>query len=181
MKKKFLYPILLLTLTHFSNNINAQSSITNYDTCFATRQFNGEWRNVNGLDTIKVYFRTHIFYSSIINKYEGEVLGWHEYKIGGQIIQSDYSHRFDFLPLNFTQKYTVINSTGLRFPFCSDTINNLYGGMIDVLKNKKHQIWKVTRVTANTIRVDQMQGGRIWNLPYISGYTLPQSFVLTKQ
>lgn len=178
MKKIIIYLIFSLFSAFFASKATAQLTI--YDTCQAIRPYEGEWRNISGQDTIKVYLRVHTFYSQIINTYEAEILGWHEYKSGSTVIQSDYSHRFDALPLNFHQKPQIMFSIGLNGGSCRPIINNLYGAMTDYTK-QRCQNWAITRINSNTIQVFQVPCEVIDEFSFIPGFTLPQSFILTKQ
>ncbi len=104
MKKTFQNIIIVLLL--LTNKAVAQQISYRYDTCDLNiyRQFEGEWRYVNGVDTIKFYFRAHRNYSpqgdfGQISVYD-RLIGWHEYKRGSTVIESNYSNRFINLPIN---------------------------------------------------------------------------------
>ncbi len=151
------------------------------------RAFEGEWRYITGQDTIKVYLRANNFYSLPDNTVFSELIGWHEYKIGNNIIQSDFGHQFDMLPYNFALKGQITSSIGISGGMqnaeCNSTLTLLYVAMRDYNKNNRSQRWIITRVSQSTINVQQIQGEcySTASNPCITGFTLPEVFLLTKQ
>ena len=103
--------------------------------------------------------RVNNFYSIPNNTITGELLGWHEYKIGNSVIESDYSQRFDVLPTNFSQKGAIVFSLNIVASTgnseCSTVLTMLHGSMRDFNKYNKYQILKITRISQNIIQVHQ--------------------------
>ena len=92
--------IIIITLIFLSNSIKAQSSI-----CPTLNSFVGEWRYVNGQDTIRIYLRTGdytILTDGVRNTSIAMLFGWHEFKSGNTIIESNYTNGNMTLPTNST-------------------------------------------------------------------------------
>ncbi len=179
MKTVFISLIFIVAILGTNNKVDAQIAI--YDTCNNLRQLDGEWKYVNGTETLKVYFRTKVFHSLSYNNFNASLIGWHELTNGSTIIQSDYSHRFDSLPTDFLSRKNLIYSINLGYSDCNNPIDTLTGVMIDQNKNNRLQYWMVSRISPTTIKVKQTAGEGLSTVTYIPGFTLPQTFVLVKQ
>jgi hypothetical protein len=157
-----------------------------YDTCQYLQQFAGEWRYVNGNDTIKVYFRVHKDSSESMKFVMTRLLGWIEYKQGNVIVESNYQNRFDVLPYfvdtvaNTTHSISLIGSV----PICNSSIDTLVGSIIDFAQNKElHIVKAVINTSGSTITMNWKQKHRdgFGFLTGATGMTLPKEFILTKQ
>ena len=85
--KKLIFFFVFLTIVFVT-----KAQTVKYDTCSNLHQYEGEWRYVNGQDTIRFYLRAH---RTIDPDFISDALwGWLEYKKGNTIIESDYQHRF---------------------------------------------------------------------------------------
>lgn len=92
MKKIFLKIAFL-----FFVSCSAKAQTGSIYNCPYLKQYEGEWRYVNGIDTIKVYFRVHRTHDIETNNISDDLIGWHEYKHGNTLIESNYQNRFETL------------------------------------------------------------------------------------
>lgn len=176
---KTLSKIITLTLFFFSVVKISSAQAPVYNVCPSLINFNGEWKYENNGTIIKMYFRAHTFFSPNINLYEEELVGWHEYSVNGQIIESDYQHRFETIPTNFQDQTNIVKSIGLVFRLCKPVLTHLDGSLFDITRNMQQSI-SLVRLTNNTIKITQRPGGGSLT-PVPIGYTLPQTFILTRQ
>lgn len=183
----------MLILLTFSLKSKAQSTATRYsqspyyyDTCQYLQQFAGEWRYVNGNDTIKFYFRLHKDSSESMKFVMIRLLGWIEYKQGNVIVESNYQNRFNVLPYfidtvtNNTHSISLIGSV----PICNSSIDTLVGSIIDLAQNKElHIVKAIINTSGGSITMNWKQKHRdgFGFLTGATGMTLPKEFILTKQ
>ena len=173
----FLIIILLITIT---TQTKAQS--TQPYNCPALQTFNGEWRYVNGNDTLRVYLRYHQCFSPGINKISGDLYGWHEFKKGNQVIESDYEKRFMPLPVNYNDFSQNSFSILLTSTGCDTTSHRLRGTIMDI--SQARELKDVTiffNPTITQLQWSQEHGEWYGAFTGAKGMTLPRSFVLTKQ
>jgi len=178
MKKRILIFLSILLIVQFAK---AQAPV--FDTCQNLPQYDGEWRYINGIDTLKIYLRDHRFSSvsdnGSLNVYD-RLWGWIDYRSGTTVIESNYQHRFSIIP----QNYDYVNfSMWLHMPECNDSWLKLRGFMWDSQTQKKYFDIDVVINPAKTIMT--------WKLKYPEGYNLiagteynyflPKEFVLIKQ
>jgi hypothetical protein len=115
--------IFFIILAFVSGDINAQKLELRYDTCSALQLRAGEYRYVNGQDTIKIFLRYHRSFDANVNTIWDNLWGWHEYKQGNTIIQSNYQNRFMNLPYNTSYLDKTDYSITLSFwPFDDDPV-----------------------------------------------------------
>ena len=128
-------------LIMFKDSVKAQNNYqTKYDTCNYYRQFEGEWRYINGNDTVRVYLKTLRIYFSPIDLdgglFRDDLIGWHEYKQGNNIIESNYQSRF--LPLSSCilyappLKYSIDLNFWKEFGSCNTSSRILVGDFVDI-------------------------------------------------
>ncbi|MBK8309873.1 MAG: hypothetical protein IPL04_02165 [Chitinophagaceae bacterium] len=179
--------LILIILSFFVTE--SQGQITRpplFDTCSYLQPLEGEWRNVNGLDTIKIYLRFHRSFNSDPETYDATLdclWGWIEYKHGNNVIMSDYANRFVTLPFDMTDLPDDDVSSIILWPTwgCENPIPMLSGGIEDIVLCRQNKNITATINTSGT----QMT----WKLvqpPAVvgvgcEGYTLPTELVLTKQ
>jgi hypothetical protein len=183
--------IIVLWITLFMGlTAQAQNSTTEYDTCSALRLREGEWLSIQGQDTIRIFLRYHRTYDIEYNIISDRLWGWHEYKKGSQVIQSNYQHRF--MPLDYIRDNINIEnrSIWLRFdPKDFDMPNaerGLYGTITDSeYLNKPHGViisfstrFGVLKMTWNQQFLEYI-GSPFEGKPFTMA--LPSTFVLTKQ
>ena len=178
MKKHFLISVLIL----YTCITKLFAQTTRYDTCNKLQQYVGEWRYTNGADTIRIYLRYHKYFAEVITvNYLDGLWGWHEYKTGNTVIQSNYQNRFVTLPSNATDSFLQINSIALSMPDCSDTSHRLIG----LIKDSNHPT-STYRIVAT---LDSTKTVMTWWQTFSRGsfhnpdtdMTLPQEFILYKQ
>jgi hypothetical protein len=186
LMKKIIIAIISILLT---TNALAQNSQTEYDTCSALEAQQGEWLYTQGQDTIRIYFRYHRCYDPEFNTLSDNLWGWHEYKKGNQVIQSNYQHRF--MPLTYNMNDMDISkcSIWLRFNPIDDAPNNLRGHMGSItdseFDNNTHAVITTITNTNGVIKMNWRQyyeergGGDFNSKPFTM--TLPLTFILTKQ
>ncbi|MES1181477.1 MAG: DUF6705 family protein [Flavobacterium sp.] len=179
MKKLFIFLFYLSATGILLNKAHAQSS-----KCLLLNSFTGEWRYANGQDTIRVYFRAQdytIITSGVPDQTISCLRGWHQYKQGSTIIESNYGNRFMTLPATTANETPHSYSIMLQMPQC-DTSRHNFIGMIDDIT----QCYEYKNVTAqfntslNQITWTQQRAGYVITSG-CTGMTLPGTFVLTKQ
>ena len=137
MKSLFLILIILVTVP----KVKAQVNQAQFDTCNYYHQFEGEWKYINGIDTIRFYFKVLRKYFSPyeingIAEFADRLIGWHEYKQGSNIIESNYQYRN--LPLVSSEWYEppLFYSFSLsywrQFGGCNINSRKLSGTFIDI-------------------------------------------------
>ena len=182
--KIFLTIAILLFAKH---NLFAQV-ITDYDTCNHLQQLSGEWKYVNGIDTLRILLRFHRRTIAINNQdifIKDCLIGWHEYKKGNLIIESDYQNRFMTLPLNLSTSYNNF-SVYLNFDkihnLCNSNSKKLHGRITDYLEASQDKEVFATLNVTNTAMT-----WKLWHEEWFGhgngmvGMTLPTNFVLIKQ
>lgn len=174
-----IYTVLMIVFIGVSFKSAGQIK-RSFDTCQTLRQFDGEWIGIHSDDTIKVFFRTHKFESQDFSEVSSELLGWHEYKKGNSLVQSDYSKRRDDISKRAKEKTKRINSINLRLSNCFDSSGYLYGFMNDFNKGRC-QRWRIDRIANGKLRVSQTMCGNVIGQEFRTGYTLPQTFILTRR
>jgi hypothetical protein len=163
-------------------------SSTEYDTCHYLQQFEGEWKYVKGTDTLKVYLRFHrrtFTTESRRNLIKDFLIGWHEYKKGNSIIESDYQYRFIELPADISDIY---DNCSVRINFdvilnpCSINAKKLHGFIKDYLQaNQDKEIFATLNETNTTMTCKLWHGEWVGHGNGMIGMTLPANFVLVKQ
>lgn len=177
MKKIF----LIISLLTIKDSLSAQT--VQYDTCSYLQQYSGEWRYVNGNDTIKIYLRFHRDYTNDPKIYISDKLwGWLEYKSGSTVIESTYQNRFMALPYNRDDLPEGSYSIFLHYPLCGFNASKLTGYIIDIAQAREIKNVKATiSLDKNTLTWNQehKEGYGVFTSAY--GMTLPKNFVLTRQ
>jgi hypothetical protein len=173
MEKIFIAIFLCL-----STAVNAQSSL-----CPALQQFGGEWRYVNGQDTIRVFLRSNDYIitgdgATVIAK----LWGWHEYKQGNVTIESNYSNRFMTLPTNSDDVVENSYSISLQMPQCDISQQRLIGEIDDITQCYESKVVTIIFNLAQTqLSWKQIHPTGFGFKTGCKGMTLPGNFVLTKQ
>ena len=168
--------IFLFALSYFS--VEAQSTI-----CPALNSFTGEWRYTNGQDTIRIYLRSNDY---TILTGEGNTIanlwGWHEYKQGNTIVESNYTNRFITLPSNSNNVVANSYSISLQLPQCELATNKLIGYIVDITQcNELKQVAVIFNTAQNQLIWKQRNSEGFGFGTGCYGMTLPRDFVLTKQ
>ena len=172
--------LLLFTSTSFGQ------SIAEYDTCHYLKQFEGEWKFVNGSDTLRIYLRFHK--RTITNNQDSLIkdflIGWHEYKKGNNVIESDYQNRFMNIPDDISNIYSDF-SIDLSFDkiknHCGLNSKILKGYIKDYLQANQHKEAFFTLNDKNT-----SMSCKLWHEEWYghgnnkTGMTLPNKFVLKR-
>ncbi|MBL0254995.1 MAG: hypothetical protein IPQ27_08520 [Chitinophagaceae bacterium] len=152
-----------------------------YDTCNTLQQYEGEWMNVSGADTIRIYLKPVRTYSQRYNTIRDLLWGWVEYKQGNNIVMSNYANQF--LPTSDSWSYmNSITNFSLSKYICN---SQKLDGLFSDLNHHRGLINWVVEVTlsANDITMDVWQQ----RTPYYNfnlgdtAITLPQRFTLIKQ
>lgn len=175
-KKYFLFIVLVI----FYSTAHAQHPLR-YDTCNTLQQYEGEWMNVSGNDTIRIYLKPLRTFSQRYNTIRDLLWGWVEYKQGNYIVMSNYANRL--LPTSDSWEYMFgITNFSLRKFICNS--QKLEGTFRDINHHEGFLNW-VVEVTlgANDITMDVwQQRTSFYNLNLgDTSITLPQRFTLIKQ
>jgi hypothetical protein len=170
--------IIILFLVVFSNLANAQSTI-----CPALNSFVGEWRYANGLDTIRIYLRANDYIlTGDATANIGKLWGWHEFKRGNSVVESNYNNRYMNLPANSDNLALHSTSISLFMPQCDLTRQRLIGTIADITECYEPKVV--------TIQFNAAQNQLVWKQRQPTGFgfstgckgmTLPSDFILTKQ
>lgn len=173
MKTLFTAFVLIL-----STQLSYSQTVT-YDTCAHLSNYVGEWMYASGQDTIRVYLRknriddtTHIY---------DNLVGWHEYKQGGQVIMSDYSNRFMNLSPSFNTMYTS-SSISLKLYKCDPSTYRLIGTIDDYLQAREPKMIEATINSSGTAMTWKLRDREGYGYGTgATGHTLPREFTLIKQ
>lgn len=175
--KKFLF-IIVGTLLYLNSN-----SQTKYDTCQYLSKFEGNWKYVNGSDTIRITLRKHRIQYQIPDNGPvyiiDRLVGWHEYKRGINVIESNYSFRNMQLPLDdFPHGDSASVFLSFIIDECSDTTHKVIGGITDYTHayELKH-VWANLSSDGNTLYWKQEHQEMFTP----TGMTLPKQFALIRQ
>ena len=181
MKKIIVFIFLFTTLSTVAQNYRTQ-----YDTCQYLTQFEGEWLYANNQDTVRIYLRPKRNFSVSVNYFCDNLYGWHEYKRGNIIVESNYMNRFMYLPFFADSlKLNRPSITLINYTCNASNINKLEGYITDLNQaNERH-----------AVKAEKTGGGSLptyllFKQSYIEfqgaftgayGMTLPKEFLLTKQ
>lgn len=130
MKKLILKIIFLVFI---SCSAKAQTGQV-YD-CPYLQQYQGEWLYANEQDTVRIYLRKYRTHDIESNYISDRLYGWHEYKQGNTIIESNYQNRFETLPYNIGGPSNIYPSASIYLSLIDGCQNNPYemNGTIDDL------------------------------------------------
>ena len=185
MKKIKIFLIILLSVS--LGKAYSQSRI-DYDTCSYLSEYEGEWRYTNGSDTIKVYLRKHKSVSG--DPFNPNLLfigdrlyGWHEYKQGNTIIESNYQYRFMSLPYDYDSNNWNADNFSIHLAInrpCSNRLK-LYGSITDYLQPGDFHTVMININAGKTEMTWHQFRSELRAFPLYTGMTLPGNFVLIKQ
>ncbi len=189
---------LVIIFSSLYTCINAQVTAPPYfDTCQYLRPLEGEWVNINGNDTIRIYLRFHRnFYSDqdTFNSTIDELWGWIEYKQGNTIVVSDYANRLATLPYNLDNLTPglrcIILSAGIGghrilpqgYIPCTNPIINLTGFFFDSIRcNSDKTIMATVNIQGTQMTWQLYQPTALLDSVWCTGFTIPRHFTLIKQ
>lgn len=181
---KYLLVIVIIFIPNFS-----EAQVTRppyFDTCQSLQPLEGEWMNVNGADTIRIYLRFHRnFYSDpeTFNSTVDELWGWMEYKQGSTVIMSDYVNRMSILPYNVEDVTPGLRSIVIwQKEGCVYPQLKLAGGLTDLIRcNQNKRITATVTPQGTQMTWHIVQPPAVVDNVWCAGYTLPQQFTLIKQ
>lgn len=174
--------ILILSTFLILQKINAQG--IKYDTCNLVKQYVGEWMYSNGNDTIRIYLRYNKDISNTTSSpyISDKLLGWHEYKSGNTIVESNYLNRFMNLTNNGDFDDTDFRSIIFKLKDCSLSSDTLIGSITDYVQAKEqHRVIATVNSTRTQIIWKQEHSEGYGAFTGARGMTLPKQFVLIKQ
>ncbi len=178
MKFKLIFFIIFLTA------INSYSQTTlKYDTCSYIKKFEGNWMYANGDDTIRVSLRyARVCYPNM-NFINDFIFGWHEYKKGNIIVESNYQNRN--VPILYYDTLST-NTFSIRLSNSSLDCNFLNkkasGAIIDYNQAKELHIVDIQlNPLGNEITWKQSFAEFHGMISHAYGMTLPKQFKLKKQ
>jgi len=171
---------LILLFTAITSNVNAQHPLE-YDTCNTLQQYQGEWMNVTGTDTLRIYLKPVRTYETVYNNIKDNLWGWIEYKRGNNIVMSNYANRN--LPVSNDWLY-MFNITNLRIKKYGCNSEQLVGRFIDFNHHRGMINWSADIIVSPTdVKMNVLQQ----RTPYYNlnlndtTMTLPSRFTLIKQ
>jgi hypothetical protein len=173
---------LLLLCLSLALCSQAQPATTDYDTCQYLNRYAGEWLYANGQDTIRICLRPHRSFSPDFNWINDRLWGWHEYKRGNVIVESNYQYRNMYLPYTrvsdsiSVSKYSIL----ISLPECDPVHNTLTGLIRDYSQSGELKVVTAV-VTGSTMVWKQRHGEGYGVFTGAYGMTLPTAFVLIKQ
>ena len=170
----FLFLFTLYIVAGQAQNVPAQGSYITNNTMGA---FHGTWQWVSGIDTVKMYLITKKIHSTMNDGFDWDCLvGWHIYKRGNVIIESNYAG---------------INNIGMYSINCGNAVTDpntrkVDGILKDLTKNKQGELTLTLNATGNQLiwKLEVCQGAFIYVAPQTApppGFTLPTNMVFTKQ
>ena len=170
--------IVILSSIILTSTARAQSAI-----CPALQSFTGEWLYVNGQDTIRIYLRLNDYtISSGGVTTIAKLWGWHEFKQGNSIVESNYSNRFIILPTHTNNAVASSSSISLQMPECDLTKNKLIGFITDLSQCNEIKIVSIIFNSAkNQLKWKQRDREGFGYPSGCKGMTLPREFILIKQ
>jgi hypothetical protein len=170
--------ILIIVFVCLSTLVKAQSSL-----CPALQAFTGEWRYANGQDTIRIFLRANDYTITGDGTVTiPKIWGWHEYKQGNIIIESDYTNRFMTLPTISDNVVESSYSIFLQLPQCDISRQKLIGNIIDISQCSESKNVTIIFNSAQTqLTWKQIHPTGYGYITGCKGMTLPGNFVLTKQ
>jgi hypothetical protein len=176
--------IVILILFQFVSKGFAQNASTRYDTCQVLSQYQGEWRYINGQDTIRIYLRHHRDFSPSFNSVSDKLYGWLEYKTGNTVIETTYPYKDMLLPYNYDSDSMTVNQRSIRLNLqqCNTTCSVLNGTIFDHLQsNEIHMVTAILNTNRTAILWKQTHSEWYGAISGATGMTLPKEFLLIKQ
>ncbi|MBK8711075.1 MAG: hypothetical protein IPL97_04180 [Niastella sp.] len=170
---------LILLFTSVAANANARHPLE-YDTCNTLQQYQGEWMNVSGTDTLRIYLRPVRTFEPVYNNIDDILWGWIEYKQGSNIIMSNYANRN--LPVSNSWDF-MFNSTNLRLRKYICNSEKLEGTFRDINHHNGMIDWSADIIVSPTevkMNIWQQRASH-YNLNLNdTAMTLPSRFTLIK-
>jgi hypothetical protein len=168
--------------TYTSIHAQHTSQSATYDTCIKIRQYAGEWIYADGIDTIRICLRYHRDSSAEDAYVRDKLWGWHEYKRGNTIIESDYQNRFMQIPSDCVAgrmlNYCAI---ALYLKPCGDTNRYIDGIIFDYLQADEDHVVTIEPHPGNqTMTWRQRHSEWYGALTGAKGMTLPREFLLRR-
>lgn len=176
--------LILLMLFQVTVKMQSQNANTRFDTCYLLNQYQGEWRYVNGQDTIRIFLRAHRDFSPSFNSVNDNLYGWLEYKNGNTIIESTYPYKNSILPYNYDSDSMLVNNRSIRLNLqqCNNNSLILVGTIFDHLQaNEIHIVTATLNAAKTTMLWKQRHGEGYGFVTGATGMTLPREFLLIKQ
>jgi hypothetical protein len=174
---KIIFLVLLMQIA-----LIGTAQINPPDTCGYLNKYAGNWIYTNGNDTIRITLRLARYFDTDISRLNDKLFGWHEYKKGNNIIESDYQNRF----MNLSNADTIVHlSTSIGFfsyKYCNPAYaDSLSGHIIDYNQSNECKIVNASYLSNGNLKWRQrhMTGFGQWTGAY--GMTLPKEFILVKQ
>jgi hypothetical protein len=169
----FIFLFNLFFLNSKAQNFPAQGSYITNNTMGA---FHGTWLWVSGMDTVKIYLITKKIHFTDNDGFDIDcIVGWHVYKRGNVVIESNYAN---------------INNTSTNSLTCSNEIDTpdplkVKGDFKDLTKNKHGNVTLTLNAAGNqlTWKLENSPGAkyrRSTDPPYDWNFTLPENIVFTK-
>ncbi len=165
-----------------SNNASAQvNAYTKYDTCQYLKQYEGTWMSAVGLDTIRIYLRYNRTWEPYFNTVLDRLWGWHEFKQGHKVVESNYSRRFMTIPFDESGVSLDASSIIISLKFCEKTASGNYlSGIIRDSSASEVYMVKATLYKTKTVMKWKQDRSEFFGTDSLH-MTLPSRFVLIKQ
>ncbi len=173
--------ILIVLLIIFSKIVTAQYIIPgSYNINNTLTRFEGTWRWTSGTDTVWLNMQKQKVHFSRIPCDRDLIVGWHKYKKGNTIIESN----FQFIGVQYAPStHLNISIFGGNDP--TDNISLFDGTIKDISKNKTIDLTLTINAVQNQIvwKSKDTDGTHISSpsKPFIEGFTLPNLMTFIKQ
>ncbi len=173
--KPIIFFIFCFSLCHTAIAQPPPSGSYRQDT--ALNKFVGTWQWVSGTDTVTIVFQKQkMYYPSPANYYVDALVGWHKYTKSGKLIESYLGHSntpFDQYS-TFIGNSNATNSLSVTL-FSQDFLNHKGGEVyLTLVPNKTTQgQWNLHNKEGIKVSLPGQP-------PFITGFTLPTSMVMTK-
>lgn len=169
----------------------AQAQQIIYDNdCSHLQQFEGEWKYQSGNEEIKIFLKFKRV--QLGDAVGGDVrfvrdylLGWHEYKRNGIVIESNYSNRFMTVPFaigDVILDISILLSFNTKENLCFPFSRVLSGDILDLTQcNQSANVDAVVNAAGTTMLWKQQKSEWWGHGNNCNGLTLPREFTLVKQ
>lgn len=172
-------PIIILALSILSllQTTTAQVGNVTYDTCIYLHRFEGEYKYVNGNDTVKIFLKYFRDYIEDYNVVTDRLYGWIDYKHGSTPIYSNYADRLKPLTYLYNTKGANLGVFRLTLLRCEPTCQVLTGKMFEPNSGIKDMITLEPKLISNGSILEW------WQFRQYGGgnMILPNRFTLIKQ
>ncbi len=158
--------------------------------CSYLQQFEGEWKFQSTTEEVKIFLKFQRVQlgdagGSSVRYVRDYLLGWHEYKKNGLVIESNYNNRFMTVPFevgNVILDISILLSFNSKENLCFPFSRVLNGRILDLTQcNQSATVDAVVNAAGTTMLWKQQKSDWWGHGNNCNGLTLPMEFTLVKQ